>query len=813
MVKLLKQSVLFWALVLSVKTEDIRRNNSKNNNPGFFEAENVRKLETDENFDEQLKLGSRFSPENEENLQRKWGRKIGLDENLLSRDGLNKRDGENGGKNEERFDDRHIKMHRPKNANQERNTEDRRSKIEESDARHKFMNKQSEKLQRGTEERIDDRQPHRCGQKLHRPENVNRGKIDKENIRSRFLNEASRLEEHFRDNNPRSRRFGLNTELNKRFNEINSRRTGLNDRLARNDPHKFKFPTDQAEKLGRKNHNRIEKRQKGRMQRPEEANLERSTDDRRSKIEESDARHRFNPEFLNEQHEKLQRRTEERNDARQFHRFGQKLRRPENVNLGRQEKLEKSGFKTSVGCDKFQISDIKHRGGDDAPIMASFSWLCPLVALTLLTLTTAQFSDYSDLRGPYCQRRGCCPGRQDDCSEPILGTLCYCDDFCNRTRNEDCCPDFWTHCKGLPPPPEPPSPILGCTYEGRVYPLNKQIKKNCNVCKCEKMGQNQADMLCEQHQCLIEPSITEAINSNYANYGWSASNYSKFWGHKLEEGIKLRLGTLQPQRFVMHMNPVRRIYDPNSLPREFDSEFKWPGWMSEIQDQGWCGSSWAITTAAVASDRFAILSKGREKVTLSAQHLLSCDRRGQQSCNGGYLDRAWSYIRKIGLVDEQCFPYSATNEKCRIPRRGDLVTANCQLPTNVDRRSKYKVAPAYRVGNETDIMYEILHSGPVQATMKVYHDFFTYKRGIYRHSPISTNDRTGYHSVRIVGWGEEYSPEGLKKYWKVANSWGPEWGENGYFRILRGSNECEIESFVLGTWAEVENKLLLRNEI
>lgn len=46
--------------------------------------------------------------------------------------------------------------------------------------------------------------------------------------------------------------------------------------------------------------------------------------------------------------------------------------------------------------------------------------------------------------------------------------------------------------------------------------------------------------------------------------------------------------------------------------------------------------------------RFAIMSKGLEKVMLSAQHLLSCDRRGQQSCNGGYLDRAWNYIRKFG---------------------------------------------------------------------------------------------------------------------------------------------------------------------
>lgn len=64
-----------------------------------------------------------------------------------------------------------------------------------------------------------------------------------------------------------------------------------------------------------------------------------------------------------------------------------------------------------------------------------------------------------------------------------------------------------------------------------------------------------------------------------------------------------RLGTLKPDRFVLKMSPLRRIYDPNSLPKEFDAEKKWPGLINNIQDQGWCGASWAISTTAVASDR------------------------------------------------------------------------------------------------------------------------------------------------------------------------------------------------------------------
>ncbi|KAF7277988.1 hypothetical protein GWI33_008984 [Rhynchophorus ferrugineus] len=435
------------------------------------------------------------------------------------------------------------------------------------------------------------------------------------------------------------------------------------------------------------------------------------------------------------------------------------------------------------------------------------------ILLGLLTFGSSQIIDnFEDIQGPYCSDIGCCLNRTDSCSKPIIGTLCYCDEFCDRHFNQDCCPDFWAVCKGIttttkkpftttrPPLPPEPETLYSCDHNGVRYPIDTEIVDNCNTCKCELSG-NDAIFRCEQNICLISPEIISDVNLNNRQT-WTASNYSEFWGRTLADGVRYRLGTTKPHKQVMLMNSVKRYYDPHLLPIQFDSATNWPRFIFGIRDQGWCGSSWAISTAAVASDRFGIMSEGFESVNLSPQNIISC-ARGSIPCEAGPLDRAWNYVRKYGVVDEDCFSYTGSSEsKCPIKRTTTLSSANCIPPKYSNRTELYKVGPAYRLGNETDIMYDIIRSGPVQATMLVYHDFFSYSRGIYRHTDLSLSHLKGYHSVRIVGWGEEKTRFGLQKYWKVANSWGTKWGEDGYFRIARGTNECEIESFVLGIWAK-----------
>lgn len=79
-----------------------------------------------------------------------------------------------------------------------------------------------------------------------------------------------------------------------------------------------------------------------------------------------------------------------------------------------------------------------------------------------------------------------------------------------------------------------------------------------------------------------------------------------------------------------------------------------------------------------------------------------------------------------------------------------------------------------------------MSGGPVETAFTVYSDFESYAGGVYHHVK---GEMAGGHAVKIVGWGVE----GEVKYWKVANSWNPYWGEKGYFRIRRGHNEGGIE--------------------
>nr|XP_053640341.1 uncharacterized peptidase C1-like protein F26E4.3 [Cherax quadricarinatus] len=445
-------------------------------------------------------------------------------------------------------------------------------------------------------------------------------------------------------------------------------------------------------------------------------------------------------------------------------------------------------------------------GTKTLPAQSLLVWvgLVSLTTIVMVPLATAQFGTFSDLKGDYCRGRrptSCCDGRYDDCSMPIRGTLCYCDQFCNRTYNPDCCPDYWEICLGFSPPAE----IVGCYKAGLYIPSGHSYKFNCNECHATN-----EELQCSNEFCRMDTSLRNSSINHPQQFGSRPPKYSKFWGRKGPERSVLRMGH-HPEGLSMRMHPIHLRPDVSHIPRYFDARNKreWQGRVSGVSDQGWCGASWAFSTLGVTQDRLSIESLGNESVRLAPQHLISCDRRGQSGCQGGHVDRAWQYLRRIGVVNEECYAYESGRTGqvpvCRIPHNANLFSLRCAAEEVVYQRNDlYKTEPAYRIsGKEIDIQWEILTNGPVQAMMTVHSDLFIYESGVYSFTGLAGQE-TAMHSVRIIGWGEDNSLGSVPvKYWLVANSWGSDWGERGFFRIRRGTNESDIESFIIAVRARL----------
>jgi C1A family cysteine protease len=184
--------------------------------------------------------------------------------------------------------------------------------------------------------------------------------------------------------------------------------------------------------------------------------------------------------------------------------------------------------------------------------------------------------------------------------------------------------------------------------------------------------------------------------------------------------------------------------------------------VSEVKDQGSCGSCWAFSTTGSIESAFKI--KNGSDILLSEQQLVDCTiSYGNNGCNGGLVEYAYHYLENVPLETEAQYPYSAKNLKCSAAAMsGDVSVTDFK---EVERFSPTQLAQA-------------LTLGPVSVGVDASGlGFQTYKSGIIKKFCGTSID----HAVLAVGYGTEDNDD----YWLVKNSWGAKWGENGYFRVLR----------------------------
>lgn len=316
---------------------------------------------------------------------------------------------------------------------------------------------------------------------------------------------------------------------------------------------------------------------------------------------------------------------------------------------------------------------------------------------------------------------------------------------------------------------------------------------------------------------VVSVDILHKIN-NVHDTTWKAGVNERFVNATLANVATL-CGTILSDDPRYEELPARQYLSVSNddIPESFDAREGFPDCadvIGHIRDQSDCGSCWAFASTEAFNDRLCV-AKG-DKTLFSVEDTLACcsgfSCGMSMGCNGGQPTAAWNWFTKAGVVtggdfedigsQKTCLPYEfepcahhVESQKYKPCPSTEYNTPRCKKTCSENDYSKSYMADkvlaktAYSLRSVKDIQKDLMTYGSVTAAFTVYSDFPNYKTGVYQLT-ASSGSALGGHAVKILGWGVEDKTD----YWLVANSWNEEWGDKGYFKIKRGSNECGIES-------------------
>jgi len=266
--------------------------------------------------------------------------------------------------------------------------------------------------------------------------------------------------------------------------------------------------------------------------------------------------------------------------------------------------------------------------------------------------------------------------------------------------------------------------------------------------------------------------------------------------HNAKEGITFTLGhnvysDLTWDEFAtlyvsgMESNPnLRREKNVDPLMEGVEATADAVDWVTKgavtpVKNQQQCGSCWAFSTTGSFEGAYQIATGNL--VSFSEQMLVSCDNPSNggtdQGCSGGLMDNAFKWIEsKGGICTEDAYPYTS----------GSGQSGTC----------KTQCSPAATLGGFTDVasgdekaLLAAVEKNPVSVAIEADKSAFQlYKSGVF--TSVAQCGTQLDHGVLAVGYGTD----GANAYWKVKNSWGTSWGEEGYIRMIRDQDCCGIAS-------------------
>lgn len=180
-----------------------------------------------------------------------------------------------------------------------------------------------------------------------------------------------------------------------------------------------------------------------------------------------------------------------------------------------------------------------------------------------------------------------------------------------------------------------------------------------------------------------------------------------------------------------------------------------------VRDQGTCGA--CVAFAVCSSLEARALIHFAQTLDLSEAHLFHCGN--PDGCVSGWdPEGALAWARDNGVGLEADFPYAGAAPCTPIPSA--VSVRRWSLAVSVEQRKRM-----------------LAFNGPVVGGMQVYADLPYYRSGIYQHV---TGDEMALHAICVVGYDD------VEACWLVKNSWGEDWGEDGFVRIAYG--ECGLDT-------------------
>jgi cathepsin L len=260
------------------------------------------------------------------------------------------------------------------------------------------------------------------------------------------------------------------------------------------------------------------------------------------------------------------------------------------------------------------------------------------------------------------------------------------------------------------------------------------------------------------------------------------------WTDEERDGLRSKINF----KSVNNKQPLKSR-DVTTIPSEYDwtNQTRIANAVTPVKNQHHCGSCYAFGMVGVLEKTYAEIYN--QSGPLSPQQFIDC--RGPGGCDGGTVEDSFEYLRsndyKLNLEKDYPTPSDGKQqEKCQ-------KSGGVSLSYNSTYKLNYERLPAEDEENMKKILYErgplVVYfncgerTGNDTILREASNKFDHYASGIFD-VPGCPAYRNLNHAPVIVGYGTDNGTD----YWKVKNSWGPDWGENGYIRVKRNDNMCGI---------------------